>query len=103
MTRALPGRNDVPCGSLARLLGPVVIARGGYPGSAQKVVLLLRSDLGVGEHLEGMTGRNQSDRVVVLPERSALGCGCLLDGQLGQRVGLQPLVGIGWPLRTDRP
>jgi hypothetical protein len=66
-------------------------------------LLLLRSDIGVGEHLEGMTGRNQSDRVVVLPERSALGCGCLLDGRLGQRVGLQPLVGIGWPLRTDRP
>ena len=66
--------------------GPGRHARGGYPGSAQKVVLLLRSDIGVGEHLEGMTGRNQSDRVVVLPERSALGCGCLLDGRLGPLV-----------------
>jgi hypothetical protein len=52
---------------------------------------------------EGMAGRHQLHRVVALLERAALGGGRLLDGELGQRVGLQPLVGIGWPLRTDRP
>jgi hypothetical protein len=40
-----------------------------------------------------MAGRHQSDRVVALLERPVFGWGCLLDGQLGQRVGLQPLVG----------
>jgi hypothetical protein len=40
-----------------------------------------------------LAGRRQPDRVVVLLERPALGGGRLLDGELGQRVGLQPLVG----------
>ena len=52
---------------------------------------------------EGMGGRHQPDRVLALLELPVLGGGLLLDGQLGQRVGLQPLVGFGWPLRTDRP
>ena len=62
----------------------------------------LWGDVGLGEDLEGMGGRHQPDRVLAL-ELPALSGGLLLDGQLGQRVGLQPLVGIGWPLRTDRP
>ena len=63
----------------------------------------LRGDVGVGEDLEGMGGRHQPDRVLALLQLPVLGGGLLLDGQLGQRVGLQPLVGFGWPLRTDRP
>ena len=62
----------------------------------------LWGDVRFGEHLEGMAGRHQPNRVVGLPERSALGCGRLLDGQLGQRVGLQPLVGDGLAA-VDRP
>jgi hypothetical protein len=53
----------------------------------------LWGDVGVGEDLEGMGGRHQPDRVLALLELPALGGGLLLDGQLGQRVGLQPLVG----------
>src|SRR5688500_13673299 len=56
-------------------------------------LLFLWGDVGVGKHLEGMAGRHQPDHVLARLECPALGCGRLLDGQLGQRVGLQPLVG----------
>jgi hypothetical protein len=62
----------------------------------------LWGDIRIGEDLEGMVGRHQPDRVVALLERPGLGCGRLLDGQLGQRVGLQPLVGDR-PAAADRP
>jgi hypothetical protein len=35
-----------------------------------------------------MAGRHQPDRVATLLERAGFGCGRLLGGQLGQRVGL---------------
>jgi hypothetical protein len=66
-------------------------------------LLFLWGDVGIGEHLEGMAGQHQPDRIIGLLEGPALGCGRLLNGRLGQRVGLQPLVGIDRPLRTDRP
>jgi hypothetical protein len=69
----------------ARLRGRLVVVLAG--------VLLLRSDIRLSEHLERMAGRHQPDRVVALLERPAFGCGRLLDGQLGQRLDLQPLVG----------
>src|SRR5512132_1446754 len=84
-----------------RLSGPVVTlyvdAQARLWGRLVVVLLaglrFLWGDVGVGQHLEGMAGRHQPDRVVALLEYPALGCGRLLDGQLGQRVGLQPLVG----------
>src|SRR5829696_195808 len=66
-------------------------------------LLFLWGDVGIGEHLEGMPGRHPPGRLVALLDPAAFGCGRLLGGQFGQRVGLQPLVGIGWPLRTERP
>jgi hypothetical protein len=69
----------------ARLWGGlVVVLLGG--------LLLFWGDVRLGQDLEGMTGRHQPGRVVTFLGRAALGCGCLLGGQLGQRVGLQPLV-----------
>jgi hypothetical protein len=41
-----------------------------------------------------MAGRRQPGRVVALLQRPGLGCSRLLDRQLGQRVGLQPLAGL---------
>jgi hypothetical protein len=63
-------------------------------------LLFLWGDVGLGEHLEGMAGRHQPDRVVVLRGCLALGGGRFLDGQLGQWVGLQPFVG-DWLAAAD--
>ena len=70
-----------------RLGGRLVVVLLGGP-------LLLRGDIRIGEDLEGMAGRRQPGRVVALLQRPGLGCSRLLDRQLGQRVGLQPLAGL---------
>ena len=86
---------------LAEPVVPLDADARGRPGRGLVVVLLarkplLRGDVGILQHLEGMAGRHQPDHAVGLPDRAAFPRGCLLHGQLGQRVGLQPLVG-------DRP
>jgi len=64
--------------------------------------LLLRRDLGILKHPERMAGRHQPAHAVGLLDHRTLACGRLLHGQLGKRVGLQPLVG-DQPAAAHRP
>jgi hypothetical protein len=57
----------------ARLWGGLVVVL--LPG-----LRFLWSDVRLGEHLEGVTGRHQPGRVIGLLDRAALGCRCLLEG-----------------------
>src|SRR6266545_2442939 len=99
-------QDDPASSSLWAPVVPLDLDALGPPGRGLVVVLLvgellLRRDVGIVEHLEGVVFRGQPDRAVRLLDRAALGRR-LLHGQLGQRVGLQPLVGDR-PAAAHRP
>jgi hypothetical protein len=63
----------------------------------------LWGDIRIGEHLEGMAGRHQPDRVVAtstMPRSAAAASSTVssVSGSASSRAS-----GIGWPLRTERP
>jgi hypothetical protein len=66
-------------------------------------LLLLWGDVRIGEHLEGMAGRHQPDRVVARLERPPLGAAASSTVSSASGSASSRASGIAWPLWIDRP